>query len=60
VLNRFESKEFLPATTVVYAQEYPIKLHVVGIGKMSRLNARCVPIVCQSVNILIFKPYTHI
>ena len=43
-LNRIESTELSRATTVVYTQEYPIILPVVGIGQMSRLNARGLPL----------------
>jgi len=38
VLNRVESTEYSQATTVVYTQEYPLTLLMVGIGQMSRLN----------------------
>jgi len=46
-LNRVENTEYSQATTctVVYTQEYPITLHMVGIGQMSSLNAHCLPIV---------------
>ena len=44
MLNRIESTEVLRAiSTVVYTHEYPITLHMVGIGQMSRPNARCLP-----------------
>ena len=45
VLTRVESTEYSWATTVVYTQEYPTTLPMVGIGQMSRLNARCLPII---------------
>ena len=32
VFNRVESTEYLQATIVVYTHEYPITLHMVGIG----------------------------
>jgi len=32
------------AITVVYTQEYPIILPMVGIGQKSKLNACCLPI----------------
>ena len=32
-------------TTVVYTEEYPITLPMVGTGQMSRLNALCLPTV---------------
>jgi len=44
VLNRVERPEYSQATTVVYTQEYPITLTMVGTGQMSRLNARWLPI----------------
>jgi len=31
-------------TTVVYTQEYPITLSMVGIDVISRLYARCLPV----------------
>jgi len=31
-------------TTVVYTQEYPIALSMVGIGQLSKLTAGCLPI----------------
>jgi len=40
----FESTEYSQETTLVYTQEYPITLPMVGIGQRSRLNARCLPI----------------
>ena len=40
MLTHVESTEYSRATTVVYTQEYPITLAMVGIGQMSRLNAR--------------------
>ena len=43
MLNRVESTEYSWATTVV-THEYPITLPMDGIGQMSRLNARCLPI----------------
>jgi len=45
VLNRVENTEYPRANTVVYTQEFPITVPMVGIGRMSRLNARCLPIV---------------
>jgi len=44
VLNRVESIGYSRATTVVYTHEYPIILSLVGIGQMSKLNARCLPV----------------
>ena len=44
MLNRVESIEFSRATTIVYTQQYPLTLPMVGMGQMSRLNARCLPI----------------
>ena len=43
MLNRVERTKYARAT-VVYTQEYPITLLIVGLGQMSRLNARCLPI----------------
>ena len=43
MLNRFENTEYPRATIVVYTQEYPITLAMVGTGQRSRLNARCLP-----------------
>ena len=43
-LYRVESTELSRATTVVYTQEYPITLPLVGIGQMSSLNARGLPL----------------
>jgi len=40
VLNRVKSTKYSQATTDVYRQEYPITVPIVGIGQMSRLNAR--------------------
>ena len=48
MLNRVESTDYSRATTVVHTHEYPITLHMVGIGQMSRPNARCLPIVLLS------------
>jgi len=31
-------------TSIVYTQQYPITLPMVGTGQMSRLNTRCSPI----------------
>jgi len=45
VLNRVESTEYSQVNTVVYTQEFPITVPMVGIGRMSRLNARCLPLV---------------
>jgi len=42
LLNRVESTGFF---TVVYTQEYPITLPMVGIGQMSMLSIRCLPMV---------------
>ena len=44
MLTHVESTEYSRATTVVYTQEYPITLAMVGIGQMSRPNARCLHI----------------
>jgi len=44
VLNRVESTAFLRETTVVYTNEYPFTLPMVGIGQLARLNASCLPI----------------
>jgi len=44
-LNRVKRTEYSQATTVVYTQEYAITLLMVGTGLMSRLNARCLPII---------------
>ena len=44
MLNRVERPEYSQATTLVYTQEYPITLTMVGTGQMSRLNARWLPI----------------
>jgi len=44
VLNRVESTDYTRTKTVVYTQEYPITRPMVGIGPMSMLNARCLPI----------------
>ena len=49
MLNQIDSTEYSRATTIVYIQEYPITLSMVGIGRMSRLNARCLPIMCLFV-----------
>ena len=36
--------------TVVYPQKYPITVPItVGIGRMSRLNARCLPILAMNI-----------
>jgi len=61
VLNQVESTEYSRATTVVYTQEYPITVHTVGIGQMSRLNARCLPInLCfLSIRETTHPLYTH-
>jgi len=48
MLNRVESTDYSRATTVVHTHAYPITLHMVGIGQMSRSNARCLPIVLLS------------
>jgi len=39
VLNQVENTVYSRATRVVYTQEYPLTLPLVGIGQMSRLNA---------------------
>ena len=44
MLNRVQGTDISRASTGVYIQEYPITLHMVGIGQRSRLNARCLPI----------------
>ena len=44
MLNGVESITCSRATTLVYTHEYPITLAKVGISQMSRLNARCLPI----------------
>ena len=51
VLNRVHTTAFSRETTIVYKQEYPISLLMVGIGQMSRLNACCLPIIqCAAVS----------
>jgi len=45
VLICVKSTEYSQATTVVYTQEYPITVSMVGIGQISRLIARCLPII---------------
>ena len=40
----FESTEYSQETPLVYTQEYPIPLPMVGIGQRSRLTAHCLPI----------------
>jgi len=47
VLKRVESTEYSRPNTVVFKQEYPITLTLDGLGQISRLNARCLPIACK-------------
>ena len=47
VLNRVERTGYSRATTIVYTHEYPLTLAKVETGQMSRLNARCLPIVAN-------------
>ena len=43
MLNRVEGTEYSRVNTVVYTQKYPITVPMVGIGRMAKLNARCLP-----------------
>ena len=47
VLSRVEGTDYSRATTVVHKHEYPLTLSLVGIGQMSRLNDRCLPITVE-------------
>ena len=49
MLNRVESTEYSQVTTLVHTQEYPITLPVVGIGQLTRLNARCLSIPMHTI-----------
>ena len=51
MLNRVESTAFLRETTVVYTNEYPFTLPMVGIGQLSTLNAGCLSIIFEIKNI---------
>jgi len=44
VFKPAKSTEYSRETTLVYTQEYPLTQSMFGIGQMSRLNARCLPI----------------
>ena len=59
MLTCIERIEYSKATTVVYTQQYPLTLPMVGIGQMSRHNAPCLPILYYCI-LLLFCIFTSL
>ena len=61
MFNRVKRTKLTRATTVDYTQEYPITLTMDGIDQMSRLNARCLPLVNEKLSLfLLYIAYVEI
>jgi len=60
VVNRVEINENPRATIVIYTQEYPIPLAMVGIGLMSRLNVCCLSILVYGNTGLLLRLGYHL